>query len=372
MTHTKSTIHILFLFLIFGLFSSGCEPERTMQLANLPEDVRFSGELADKFSYDEAKKMLVSKGDLNITDRDALLALSNDSLYQVSVNKLFEWNQVNETATKGFVSVSQDQKITPLIDSLGVAFNEYYPFGVIKTRVAQSDDEAVELLKNKDVRIAFMTRKLAPEELAYFEENQVVMAQHLIARDAVCLLTNPTNPVTVLKIPQAQAVLSGKITNWKDLGGSDEPINLLTNREAIGVMKVVQDSLLGEAGTVVEPEVMTDAMAFRRRMKSDPNAFGITSRRFAYWALHSKTEDRDTSEFKGLKLLADSADAEPIGPYIYFLYKDLYPVTYDIYAVYDRYQDLANGLAAFAMVEGHPVFKNKGLMPMQVKVKVNP
>jgi len=40
--------------------------------------------------------------------------------------------------------------------------------------------------------------------------------------------------------------------------------------------------------------------------------------------------------------------------------------------VYDRYQDLANGLAAFAMVEGHPVFKNKGLMPMQVKVKVNP
>ncbi len=368
----RQTVYTFLLFLSIGFMASGCQPERTVDLENLPSGVRFNGELGEKFSYDESKQLLKSKGDLTVTDRDALYALSEDSLYRESVRRLFEWNQAEELATKGFLTVSQDQKITPLIDSLAVAFNQYYPFGVIETRVSDSDDGAAQRLMDGEVRLAFMSRMLTEKEMDYFKEKQVVIAQHLIARDAVCLVTHPSNPIDVMKIPDAQAALSGKITNWKELGGEDKPIRLVINQEALGVLKVVQDSLLGEGQVVKEPEVLESAMAFRRSMKDDQTALGITSRRFAYWALHSKLEDRDTTEFKGLKLLADSTNAEPIGPYIYFIYKDFYPITYDVYAVYDRYQDLANGLAAFAMVEGHPVFKNQGLMPMQVKVRVNP
>ncbi len=372
MNNIKRPIRTLLLLLTIALFSTGCEPERTMNLAELPEGVTFSGELADKFSYDMQAGLLKSKGDLTATERDALLALSQDSLYQVAVRKLFEFNQADELATKGFLTVYQDHKIVPLIDSLAVAFNEYYPFGVIETRVAMSDDEAVKGLMNKDVRLAFMTRKLTPEEQAYFDEKQIVIAQHLIARDAVCLVTNPSNTVKIIKESDVKGVLSGNITNWKALGGEDQPIRMISNMEAKGIMKVVQDSLMGPEHTVIEPEWLETAMDFRRAMKDDPSALGVTSRRFSYWALHSKTSDRDTSEFKGMKLLADSTNAEPIGPFIYFIYKDLYPLSYDVYAVYDRYQDMANGLASFSMVEGHPVFKNKGLMPMQVKVRVNP
>ncbi|NTV47151.1 MAG: hypothetical protein HGB11_11660 [Chlorobiales bacterium] len=60
-----------------------------------------------------------------------------------------------------------------------------------------------------------------------------------------------------------------------------------------------------------------------------------------------------------------------IAPFIYFVFKGLYPVVSNTFCVYERNQAMAVGVAAFSMHEGHPVFSRNGLMPMQVKVSVN-
>ena len=46
----------------------------------------------------------------------------------------------------------------------------------------------------------------------------------MVARDAIAVIVNPSNPVTELTLQQVSDIFSGKINNWKELGGEDRPI----------------------------------------------------------------------------------------------------------------------------------------------------
>ena len=52
-----------------------------------------------------------------------------------------------------------------------------------------------------------------------------------VAWDAICFITHPTNPVDGITSQQARDILTGKITNWKEIGGPDNPIKLIYRRQ---------------------------------------------------------------------------------------------------------------------------------------------
>src|SRR3954470_10952962 len=47
-----------------------------------------------------------------------------------------------------------------------------------------------------------------------------------VAWDALVMVTYPSNPVSNITLKQLHEIYMGHITNWKDLGGADQPINL--------------------------------------------------------------------------------------------------------------------------------------------------
>ncbi|MER3547051.1 MAG: peptidoglycan-binding protein, partial [Rhodanobacteraceae bacterium] len=49
-----------------------------------------------------------------------------------------------------------------------------------------------------------------------------------VAWDALVLITNPANPVSNLTLKQVHDIYAGEITNWKQVGGLDQPIDLHT------------------------------------------------------------------------------------------------------------------------------------------------
>jgi len=46
----------------------------------------------------------------------------------------------------------------------------------------------------------------------------------IVASDGLAVVVHPTNPVSELTIEQLSAIYSGKVTNWKEVGGVDAPI----------------------------------------------------------------------------------------------------------------------------------------------------
>jgi len=54
-----------------------------------------------------------------------------------------------------------------------------------------------------------------------------------VAWDALAVITHPDNPVENLSLDQVKGIYSGKITNWKTVGGNDAPINLYARKGKI-------------------------------------------------------------------------------------------------------------------------------------------
>lgn len=90
-------------------------------------------------------------------------------------------------------------------------------------------------LINKTTDIAMASRAMKPEEVAQAKKNSGVEPSEIeVAHDAVVVVVNPANPVKKLTIKQLADIYTGKIANWKDLGGKDLAISVLSRDKNSG------------------------------------------------------------------------------------------------------------------------------------------
>jgi phosphate transport system substrate-binding protein len=89
-------------------------------------------------------------------------------------------------------------------------------------------------LINKTVDIANASRQIKKEELDQATANGVDPVEFVVARDAIAVIVNPENPVTHLTLIQISDMYSGKINNWKEVGGEDRPIVRLSRETNSG------------------------------------------------------------------------------------------------------------------------------------------
>ena len=76
-----------------------------------------------------------------------------------------------------------------------------------------------------------------------------------VGKDSVAIVVHPSNGVSELTMEQASKIFAGEIKNWKELGGADEAIRVITREEGSGtrevfekyVMKPSEKEIAGEA-----------------------------------------------------------------------------------------------------------------------------
>ncbi|EMS81392.1 phosphate ABC transporter substrate-binding protein [Desulfotignum phosphitoxidans] len=97
------------------------------------------------------------------------------------------------------------------------------------------------------------------------------------AIDGVGAAVNPGNPVTSLTKAQLKDIYSGKITNWKDLGGKDAPITVYTRDESSGTRAVFWKKALDKGDIVSSANFVVSNGAMKTAIANDPNAIGYVS-----------------------------------------------------------------------------------------------
>lgn len=104
--------------------------------------------------------------------------------------------------------------------------------------LAQGNCEAS--LTSEPLDIAYnagvLAAKLAGVELAPQSEYQI----HEVKQDTVVWVVHPSNPVESLTHDQIKAIHTGKITNWKEVGGADLPIVVFTDAVTGGTRALVK------------------------------------------------------------------------------------------------------------------------------------
>lgn len=76
------------------------------------------------------------------------------------------------------------------------------------------------------------------------ERHSSLGVEFKVAKDGVGILVNASNPVSDLSLSQVRGILSGKITNWKDVGGKDGKITVYTRESTSGTYGYLRDIVM--------------------------------------------------------------------------------------------------------------------------------
>lgn len=93
--------------------------------------------------------------------------------------------------------------------------------------------------------ICTSSRPMLPHEVRQLaEKHQRLGIAHLVAKDALSIYINPSNNVPSLTIKQLKDIYTGKVVNWKDVGGTDNAINVYTRSPNSGTFLYFKEHVL--------------------------------------------------------------------------------------------------------------------------------
>jgi phosphate transport system substrate-binding protein len=92
--------------------------------------------------------------------------------------------------------------------------------------------------------IAMASRGLKTEEKLKLKSAKKDVKEALIAYDALSIIVHPSNKVSQLTREQLEGIFTGKITNWKDVGGSDEKIVAYSRETSSGTYEFFREHVL--------------------------------------------------------------------------------------------------------------------------------
>lgn len=96
-----------------------------------------------------------------------------------------------------------------------------------------------------------------------------------IGKDRVIVLVNKSNPVAKLSKEQLTGIFTGKIANWKEVGGPDSPILIVWGGLTQGTNSMFEKNIMDGAKTTSEVVAATTATDIRQIISVNPEAIGI-------------------------------------------------------------------------------------------------
>ena len=134
-------------------------------------------------------------------------------------------------------SVYIENKGSDTIVNLALAWAERYQTIYPNVRISVTgggSGTGIASLINGTVDIANASRQIKPEEIEEAQSNGVNPVEFVIAKDAIAVIVNLDNPIDQLTIPEISDIYTGKINNWKEIGGEDRPIVRLSRETNSG------------------------------------------------------------------------------------------------------------------------------------------
>lgn len=148
---------------------------------------------------------------------------------------------------QGRLTFAGSTTVQPLADKLGQAFRAQYP-AVTLDIAAGGTVVGIQAIHDGTVDIGMASRALKDEEATD-------ITQHQIAVDVIAVVVNPANPVSNLSHQQLQDIYLGRVTNWREVGGPDQPITVVV-REVTSGTRGAFDELVLEKKEPAAPRLL--------------------------------------------------------------------------------------------------------------------
>ncbi len=186
------------------------------------------------------------------------------------------------------ITASGSTSVAPLYTQLAKGYlRDHHLQGKLKFKLAQGgSDVGVSDVSQGKVSIGNSSRD--PKA----SDSGVVFNK--IAKDALCISTNPANKIGNLTQEQIQAIFSGAVRNWEQIPGSTVtgPIDIITRTPASGTQDAFDKIFMGAQKTSATAAAKASNGLVQQTVKDDKNAIGYMSYDF--------TQGLNAAAYKGV------------------------------------------------------------------------
>ena len=169
----------------------------------------------------------------------------------------------------GSISMVGSTSMEKLANALSEAFMEEYP-DVTVTAEFVGSGAGVEAVTNGTADIGNSSRSLKDEEKA------AGVVENVVAIDGIAVCVDSANEVADLTKEQLTNIYNGTVTNWKEVGGADEPI-IVIGREAGSGTRGAFEELVDLKDACKYANELDSTGAVIAKVASTPGAIGYAS-----------------------------------------------------------------------------------------------
>ncbi|MFH1076225.1 MAG: phosphate ABC transporter substrate-binding protein [Pseudomonadota bacterium] len=238
------------------------------------------------------------------------------------------------------------------VGPIAKAFAEYYMEmnPGVKVSVSESGSgNGAKGLINGACDIADMSRFMKEEEFKAALDNKVFPVAQVVALDGIAVAVHPSNPVAGLTKEQVAAIYIGKITNWKDLGGADRSIVVISRDTNSGTYETFEHLVMNKEKMAQTVEYVNSNGATRSRVQSTESAIGYVGIGFVD---------------KSIKMLA----IDGVTPSVTTIRSGKYPIARPLFMFTNGYPKMGSLIYDFVNLylteKGHEIVTEIGFVPV--------
>jgi len=207
--------------------------------------------------------------------------------------------------------------------------------------------EGIKALIDKTTDIATSSREIKKEEVELAKTKNVNPVANVVANDAIVPVVHPKNKVTNLSIDQLSQIYQGKITNWKEVGGEDLKIVVISRDSSSGTFESWDHFVMKKAKVAPQAQMLASNGAI---------VTAVSKNRYAISYLGIGYVNKSVKSLQVNGITASIATA---------LSKE-YPMSRELY-IYtdgDATGDVAKYIAFVKSAEGQKIVVKEGFVPL--------
>ncbi|MGD0168909.1 MAG: PstS family phosphate ABC transporter substrate-binding protein [Smithella sp.] len=207
--------------------------------------------------------------------------------------------------------------------------------------------EGIKALIDQSTDIADSSREIKKEEIELAESKGVKPVAHVIAYDAIMPVVNPKNNVQGLSIDQLSQIYQGKITNWKEVGGADLKIVVISRDSSSGTFDSWDNFVMKKARVAPTAQMLASNGAVVTAVSKNKYAIGYLGMGYV------------NKSVKGLKVNGVMASAQTALSRQHPMSRELY-----MYTNGEPKGEVAKFIAFIKSPKGQEIVKKEGFVPL--------
>lgn len=176
-------------------------------------------------------------------------------------------------AWAGTITINGSTTVLPIAQKAAEAFMKEHPDVTISISGGGSGN-GIKSLIDGTTDIADSSRFIKENEVKLAVEKGRYPVPFAVAHDCIVPVVHPGNSVNNITLEQLQAIYMGKIKNWKELGGPDRPIVVISRDTSSGTYEVWEEKVMKKERVFPGALLQASNGAVAQAVAKNKNAIG--------------------------------------------------------------------------------------------------